>query len=140
MVESILLNMFYSGGFLLDPATNLILLHKRDGKTPHNPNLWAFFGGNSEKGENPMDTFLRELNEELGVEVEKNKIHTLRDYFNPDFNLQRHVFWAEIDSNQKIVVLNEGADAAWVSLNKAFELPLTKRTRDDLAYFKSLSL
>ena len=131
--------MHYSGGFLLDSDLNLILLHKRDKNTTDNPNLWAFFGGNSEENENPIDTFTRELKEELGIEIDNDKIHPLRDYFNPDFNTHRNVFYAEFDSTLPLN-LSEGENIGWFSLEEAFQLNLSKRTEEDLTYFKSLSL
>ncbi len=127
--------MHYSGGFLLDQVRNLVLLHKRDEKTANNPSVWAFFGGLSENAEKPQDTFVREIKEELVVNLLSNEVKKLRDYFNPDFNTHRNVFYAEFDSTLPLE-LSEGEDTGWFSLDEAFELPLSKRTREDLVYFK----
>jgi len=43
--ENVKIDKFYAGGFLYNPATRSVLLHKRDSKTKVNPNQWAFFGG-----------------------------------------------------------------------------------------------
>ena len=73
---------FYAGGFLYNPKTDEILLHKRDAKTKVNPNQWAFFGGLNEGDETPEQTFIREVHEELGIEIPERSIKPLCDYFN----------------------------------------------------------
>jgi len=50
-------------------ATKYVLLHKRDDKAKVNPNQWAFFGGLSERNETPKQTFVRELKEELNLDI-----------------------------------------------------------------------
>jgi 8-oxo-dGTP diphosphatase len=45
-----------------------LVLHHRDDKSwiPH-PDAWSLFGGAVESGEDPADTVVRELEEELGL-------------------------------------------------------------------------
>src|SRR3989344_2009275 len=73
---------FYAGGFLYDPATRRVLLQKRDHNTDVNPGKWGFFGGTSERDETPLDCFLRELKEELDIDVPENTVTPLTDYRN----------------------------------------------------------
>lgn len=128
---------FFSGGFLFDPITKRILLHKRDNKTTNNPGLWAFFGGLSEDNEKPIETFIRELGEELGINIKKETISELTNYFNPDFNVHRYVFYTTMNE-QTIFTLNEGERFEWFDFSKAMDLEITNRTRDDLILFKNL--
>src|SRR3989304_8090600 len=93
---------FYSGGFLYDPALKEALLHKRDDQTKNNPNRWAFFGGLSKKGEKPAHTFKREVQEELGIKLDSVAIQELTDYFNPDFNIHRYVFYAKVKMSRNL--------------------------------------
>ena len=125
--------MLYAGGFIYNPKTSQVLLHLRDNQTSDNPNLWAFFGGLSQENERPEDTFKREILEELDIAV--NDLTYLRDYFNPDFDTQRYVFYVILD-NPKFK-LGEGADAQWFKISEALKLNLSKRTKEDLNYFTS---
>lgn len=101
---------FYSGGFLYNPRTRQVLLHKRDNRTDDNPDSWAFFGGLNENTENPPETFAREIKEELGLAFTQPDIQPLCDYFNPDFNTHRHVFFIQIELPKSAMTLAEGAD------------------------------
>lgn len=126
---------FYAGGFIYDPALKQILLHKRDDKTINNPDSWAFFGGLSEKEESPETTFRREVEEEIGVKLSSIGIKKLTGYFNNDFNTHRHVFYAEIELTDNLL-LSEGEAYGWFTLQEAMKLKLTKRTRQDLFFFQ----
>ena len=126
---------FYAGGFFFNPKTEEILLHKRDGNTDVNPNKWGFFGGTSEEGEVPVETFIREIKEELGQTLKKEDIVELRNYLNKERNIQRYVFYVESDKKKSEMTLGEGADLDWISLDKVFDFVLTDKTVDDLNFF-----
>lgn len=128
---------FYAGGFLYNPATKKVLLHKRDTRTKINPGKWAFFGGLSKEGETPIETFIREVKEELGILLESTSIYFLCDYFNPDFNTHRYVFFAITQLPKSAMKLREGEDFEWFTLEEALKLDLTKRTRQDLLTFRT---
>ena len=131
-------NKFYAGGFLYNPKTRSVLLHKRDGKTKINPNMWAFFGGLKEGNETPRETFIRELNEELNIDIQKNEIKALCDYLNEELQTYRFVFYVENDLEKSQMKLGEGEDFDWISLGKVFEYNLTEKTKKDLQVFLKL--
>lgn len=91
-VNNMKIDKFYSGGFLYNSKTFSVLLHKRDSKTKVNQNQWAFFGGLNEEDETPKQTFIREIREELNIEIPENKIMSLCDYFNKELQTYRYVF------------------------------------------------
>ena len=124
---------FYSGGFIYNPSTKEVLLHLRDNQTKNNPNIWAFFGGLSETNEKPKETFKREVFEELGISI--NKVEYLRDYFNPDFDTHRYVYFVQVRKKPKFH-LGEGDKAKWFTIDETLSLGLSKRTKEDLLYFK----
>lgn len=125
----------YSGGFLYSSKKQAVLLHLRDGNTKVNPNKWAFFGGLSEGEESPKQTFVRELKEELHINVDEKDVINLCDYLNEELQTYRHVFYVESDLELTDMTLGEGAGFDWVSLESIFEKDLTDKTEKDLKYF-----
>lgn len=126
---------FFAGGFLYNPKTKEVLLHKRDEKTDVNPNKWGFFGGSSEGDETPVQTFIREMKEELGITLAESEIIPLCDYENIKRNTHRYVFYVVSEKKKSEMVLGEGADFDWILLDRVFEYDLTDKTIVDLNTF-----
>ena len=126
---------FFAGGFLYNPHTREVLLHKRDNNTNISPNRWSFFGGGSEGEETPIETFIREIKEELGLALKSEEVVVLRDYLNTERGTHRYVFYVISDKKKSDMVLGEGADFDWVLLDKVFKMDLTQKTVDDLTFF-----
>lgn len=129
------IDKFYSGGFLYNPKTKSVLLHKRDSKTKINPNQWAFFGGLNKKNETPQQTFAREIREELNINFFEENIKSLCDYFNEELQTYRYVFFIESDLKKSQMKLNEGEGFDWIMLDEIFNYDLTKKTKKDLKLF-----
>jgi len=124
---------FSAGAFLYDSETQSVLLHLRDENAPTYPNTWAFFGGRGEPGETDVDCCLRELREEIGLELQPHELQRLREYV----VTERHqiIFYAEKAVPLDKLVLGEGAGFAWVALMEVANLPMNKAHRDDIRYF-----
>jgi len=101
------LEKFWAGGFLYNPETNSVFLHKRDGNTKFSPNALAFFGGLNEGNENPKDCFQRELFEETGLKISLEEIVYLDDYLNEELETYRYVFYVISDVGKEELVLGE---------------------------------
>lgn len=127
--------IFFAGGFLFNSKTNSVLLHKRDSKTKFNPDKWGFFGGTCENDESPTGTFIREIKEELNIDISKDKIIPLCCYLNEEFNTYRHIFYVESDLKKDEMKLGEGADFEWIPVKKVFDYELTEKTIRDLKSF-----
>lgn len=141
MFDHTKLDKFYAGGFLYNPQTNEVFLHKRDGNTKFNPNAWAFFGGLNEPGETPVECFVRELEEETGLKVSPSDVIYLYDYLNKEFNTHRYVFYVITNVAIEELTLGEGAGFGWISLDEIDKYKLTEKTERDLRYFmKQLGL
>lgn len=126
---------FYAGGFLFNPRTMSVLLHKRDSAAKINPGKWAFFGGLSEGNETPKQTFMREIEEELCIKIPEERIEVLCDYLNEELRTYRYVFFSASDLDKNQMSLKEGADFDWISLDDVFNYDLTEKTVIDLKYF-----
>lgn len=125
----------YSGGFLYSPMKQSVLLHLRDGQAKVNPNKWAFFGGLSEENETPKQTFVREIKEELNIEIHEDDVIELCDYLNEELQTYRNVFYVVSDLDLNQMKLGEGAGFDWVPLEHLFEKDLTDKTEKDLRFF-----
>lgn len=72
---------------LIDQDNRILITQRPDGK--HLAGLWEFPGGKVEHGERPEQSLIRELKEEIGVEVEEDCIAplTFASHAYPDFHL-----------------------------------------------------
>lgn len=74
---------------------------------------WEFPGGKIEEGETPQDALIREIKEELDVQiVVGDLIHTI-EYDYPNFHLSMDCFWSEITDGE--LVLKEHEAAKWLT-------------------------
>lgn len=73
---------------------------------------WEFPGGKMEPDETPEQALVRELKEELDVEVNVGEKICTVEYDYPKFHLTMHCFWATIASGA--IKLLEHEDAKWL--------------------------
>lgn len=77
---------------------------------------WEFPGGKLEDGESPEDALIREIREELNVEISVGKLLRTVEYDYPGFHLVMHCFLCSIRSG--VLTLNEHEDARWLSVSE----------------------
>jgi 8-oxo-dGTP diphosphatase len=77
---------------LIDPDGRVLLAQRPAGKNL--AGLWEFPGGKMEPGERPEDTLIRELREELGIEVKERCLapFTFASHSYADFHLLMPLF------------------------------------------------
>jgi 8-oxo-dGTP diphosphatase len=85
---------------------------------------WEFPGGKIEEKETPQTALLREIKEELDIEISVGSLIDTIEYDYPTFHLSMDCFWCEIVSGD--LVLKEHEAAKWLTrdeLNSVGWLP-----------------
>jgi 8-oxo-dGTP diphosphatase len=100
-----------------------ILLGQRSPTREYYPNVWDMFGGHVEPGEEPEQTLVRELQEELGITpTQWTFLETFRE---PSGELTLHLYlvtaWRETPFNRQP---DEHSAIRWFSLAQATQLQL----------------
>src|ERR1043166_4082720 len=97
---------------LIDIDGRVLLAERPEGK--HLAGLWEFPGGKVHPGETPEAALIRELDEEIGIDVEASCLapFTFASHPYPDFHLLMPLFVCRKWSG--IVTAREGQRLAWV--------------------------
>lgn len=73
---------------------------------------WEFPGGKLEPGESAQEALVREIREELDVDIRVGRLLETVEYDYPEFHLTMHCFICELLSEE--IVLKEHEDARWL--------------------------
>ena len=77
-------------------------------------NMWEFPGGKMEVGETQEEALIREIKEELELDIHVSKFLTTVDYDYPNFHLIMHCFICTICGGK--LQLNAHNDAKWTTV------------------------
>ena len=76
---------------------------------------WEFPGGKVEVGESREEALVREIREELSVDIEVSEFLMTVEHAYPDFHLTMHVFKCVLDQGE--ITLNEHFALKWLSID-----------------------
>ncbi len=107
---------------LVDADNRVLIAQRPEGKNL--AGLWEFPGGKLEPGERPEESLIRELKEELGIDVKEACLAplTFASHAYPDFHLLMPLYicrrW------EGTVTSREGQALKWVRANKLRDYPM----------------
>ena len=110
---------------LLFDRRNRLLIYLRDDKAdiPF-PNHWDLFGGHVEAGETPEEALVREVKEEVGVELAnwqffRTYVCTEKDAY-PNI---KYIYWAKTKKHPEDLTLYEGQRLMSVDMDERSRIP-----------------
>ena len=104
-----------SGCLLLAADTGRLCLQQRSSDSTH-PRTWAFWGGKAEPGERPIETAMRELEEEIGLTLDVQKIHPLHTFKSRNENFTYDTFVLVVPEEFIPLLNNESDGYCWVKV------------------------
>jgi 8-oxo-dGTP diphosphatase len=104
---------------LFDCNSRLLVYLRDDNPAIPFPNHWDLFGGHLEAGESPEQALVREVKEEVGVELKL--WHHFRVYHCTEGDVYpniKHIYWAQIYQSPAQLTLNEGQRLMSIGINE----------------------
>ena len=106
--------------------TGRILLQFRDENALSEPLGWSFFGGLAEGDESPLEAVIREVKEELEIDLSVHDVRLLaeRHWISPNSGKEKIVYFFEgtVPISWKDVAIREGAGAAFLKKEEVAKL------------------
>lgn len=124
----------------IDHAGKTLLLHRQD----HKPqgNTWAMVAGKVDKGEDLIDALVREIKEEIGLDVKPGECRYFERYYvrYPDFDYIYHVYHLPVKDKPKLDVnAGEHKDFKWIEPRAALKLDLIPGEDSCIKWFYGIS-
>lgn len=104
------------GCMIYDKEKKMFLLQQR-AKTTSHPMKWGFWGGKLKRGEDFGQGLLRELKEELNIEIDFEKIYPLDVFLGKDNNFIYYSFVIVVNGLKDFTIHeSETNDFLWITL------------------------
>ena len=136
MAEPVLPTVLVVAVALIDVDGRVLIAQRPEGKAL--AGLWEFPGGKVEPGERPEQALIRELNEELGIDVNEACLapFVFASHAYESFHLLMPLYLCRRWSG--VVVKREHAALAWVKPNKLSDYPMPPADAPLVAWLRDL--
>lgn len=109
----------------LNDKDQILLFLRDDKKTIPFPNTWDVLGGHVEDRETPVETIVREIDEEMEIILDNPKLFNVYDLV----DRIEHTFWQRANFDIAQIVLHEGQRLRWFT-----EGEIERMTDEELAF------
>lgn len=115
---------------IINKDTNEVLVQERVKKSW--PGI-AFPGGHIEEGESIVDSTIREVKEETGLDIQELKLSGIKNWYNKEENFRYLVFLFKTENyNGKLITNGVEGDVFWVKISELFSLSLAEGFKEML--------
>lgn len=111
-----------------------ILVQQRLASDKSCPNMWGATAGGARAGETSLDTVLRELDEELGIQVDKNNLSFIGSYVRFKDFVEVYLLKSNININNLKLQTEEVQQVKWMKIEE-FEQLLSENKASETGYF-----
>jgi 8-oxo-dGTP pyrophosphatase MutT (NUDIX family) len=119
---------------LYDSAGKVLLQHRTDDAQTL-PGHWAFFGGQLDAGELPLDAVRRETKEELDYDLDNPELVFTHEFHEWGKHVCLYVFGSHFCESPSILSLREGQGWGWYDRQGIVSLKMCERDRQILSRF-----
>ena len=102
---------------------NKLLIIKKSSKDPNSPNLWEVPGGRKQVGENLSQHIIREVKEEVGLDITPGDIFDMWEFCIPVNNQQTTVVavarFCNLNNEEILITEDEISNYKWVDINES---------------------
>ena len=117
---------------VISRADRILCVQRRENSKAFMSLKWEFAGGKVEAGEQFQEALVREIRDELSVDIEISEFFMTVEHAYPDFHLVMHVYKCHLIEGE--VILNEHVNMKWLKVEELDQLdwaeadvPIVKR-------------
>ena len=108
------------GILFVNDRKQILLFLRDDNKSIPYPNMWDIPGGRVEEGETPQECIVREMKEEMNLDLEGFQLFGVREFG----DRTEYTFWRKASLDIEKIQLQEGQRLKWFTESEAEEVEL----------------